>query len=294
MTLRWDDIRLFLAVYEQGSLSGAARILRLGQPTLSRRIGELENDVGEALFVRGSNGVELTSAGLKLLPAAQSMAEWANEADSSIARQTDFPEGKVRIAAPPGISSEVVVPWTAKIRQQYPQIQIELLSSTEIMNLGRGEADISLRTIRPTDSDLVCLDEISTTMRVYASKSYAAQFSLQPNIESLDWIGWEEDESGHNRNSKLRALIPSFKLAFTSDDYIVQMAACKEGVGVMLLPQGLHRNTSLRELIELEIELGTTIAANLYLVCHKRHRHLPKIQLIIDFISKEFDAWRRA
>ena len=59
MKLRWDDLRLFLAVHEQGSLSGAARMLKLGQPTLSRRIAELETMVGEALFERQSQGASL-------------------------------------------------------------------------------------------------------------------------------------------------------------------------------------------------------------------------------------------
>jgi DNA-binding transcriptional LysR family regulator len=80
MNLRWDDLQLFLTVYEQGSLSGAARVLQLGQPTLSRRISELEQNVGEPLFVRQSQGMLLTAAGLKLLPAVQRMAEWATEA----------------------------------------------------------------------------------------------------------------------------------------------------------------------------------------------------------------------
>lgn len=87
MHLRWDDLKLFLAVHEQGSLSGAARTLKLGQPTLSRRIAELEEAVGEALFDRKKQGASLTAAGQKLLPATQSMAEWANEAALSIKKQ---------------------------------------------------------------------------------------------------------------------------------------------------------------------------------------------------------------
>ena len=129
MNLRWDDLKLFLAVHEQGSLSGAARILKLGQPTLSRRIAELEEAVGEPLFDRQSHGATLTVAGQKLLPAAQSMAEWANEAELSVKKNTYLPEGKVRIAAPPGIAYEMVVPIAAKIRKQSPQIQISFATS---------------------------------------------------------------------------------------------------------------------------------------------------------------------
>lgn len=295
MNLRWDDLKLFLAVHEQGSLSGAARVLKLGQPTLSRRIAELEEAVGEALFDRQSQGATLTAAGQKLLPAAQRMAEWANEAELSVKIQTYLPEGKVRIAAPPGIAYEVVAPLVAKIRRQHPQIQIEVLSGVEVLNLGRGEADLSLRTLKPTDADLVCVDEVHSAMRVYAAKTYAAKLPPRPGIADLDWICWATPYGDLQINQELSALIPDFKPAFTSDDYIVQIAACKAGVGAMILPQVLHHYAGLREwekLQELDIDLGPAAVGSLYLVCHKRHRHLPKVQLVIDFISKEFASLR--
>lgn len=294
MNLRWDDLRLFLAVQEQGSLSGAARALKLGQPTLSRRINELEEAIGDVLFERKSQGVILTATGQKLLPAAQSMAEWANEAGLSVGRETYLPEGKVRIAAPPGIANEFVVPLAARIRTQHPEIQIEVLSGIETLNLGLGEADLSLRTGKPTDADLVCLDEVSSAMRVYTSKSYAAQLPCSPKLSDLDWIGWAEHAGDQLTNQKLGALIANFKLAFSSDDFTVQVTACKAGMGAMVLPQGFHQHTSLHELQEIDLDIGPNAVGSLYLVCHKRHRHLPKVQLVMDFISQEFAALRCA
>lgn len=291
MSLRWDDLKLFVAVHEQGSLSGAARILKLGQPTLSRRIAELEEAVGEALFDRQSKGASLTAAGRRLLPAAQSMAEWANEAELRVSKQTYLPEGKVRIAAPPGIAYEVIAPLAAKIRQQHPQIQIEVLSGVEVLNLARGEADLSLRTEKPNDADLVCVDEVASAMRVYTSKTYAAKLLPHPSLSELDWICWAAPYAELRTNQELSAQIPDFKPAFTSDDYIVQIAACKAGVGAMILPQVLHYYAGLREmheLQELDIDLGPAAVGSLYVVCHKRHYRLPKVQLVIDFISREF------
>lgn len=296
MKLRWDDLKLFLAVHEHGSLSGAARALKLGQPTLSRRIAELEEAAGEALFERQSQGSRLTAVGMRLLPAAQSMAEWANEAEHSVRKQTHLPEGKVRIATPPGIAYEVVAPLAAKIRRKHPRIQIEVLSGVEMLNLGRGEADLSLRTQKPGDDDLVCVDEIASAMRVYVSKTYAAKLPVKPGLADLDWICWAAPYDGLQINQELNALIPDFKPAFTSDDYIVQVAACKAGVGAMILPQVLHRYKGLREwgdLQALDIDLGPTAVGALYVVCHKRHLRLPKVRLVMDYISKEFEGLRQ-
>jgi len=297
MKLRWDDLQLFLAVHEQGSLSGAARLLKLGQPTLSRRIAELEESVGEALFDRLSHGASLTAAGYKLLPAAQSMAEWANEAELGVSRQTYLPEGKVRIAAPPGIAYELLAPLAAKIRRQYPRVQIEVLSGVETLNLGRGESDLSLRTERPSDTDLICVDEVSSVLRVFATQAYVVQLPSSPAIADLDWISWAAPYENLRGNQELSTLIENFKPAFTSDDYIVQIAACKAGVGAMILPRVLHHYAGLgelQELVELNIDLGSTAVGSLFLVCHKRHHHLPKIKLVMDFISREFEILRQA
>lgn len=290
LNLRWDDLKLFLAVHEQGSMSGAARVLKLGQPTLSRRIAELEEAVGESLFERQSQGALLTAAGRRLLPAAQSMAEWANEAELRIGKHTHLPEGKVRIAAPPGIAYELVAPLAAKIRKQHPQVQIEVLSGVEVLNLARGEADLSLRTVKPDDADLVCVGEVHSPMRVYASKAYAKKLPKRLTLADLDWICWAAPYAELQVNQELAVKIPNFKPAFTSDDYNVQIAACKAGVGVMILPQVLHQYDGLREwrgLQELPIDLdGAT--GSLYVVCHKRHHRLPKVQLVLDFIASEF------
>jgi DNA-binding transcriptional LysR family regulator len=296
MNLRWDDLRLFLAVAEEGSLSGAARVLKLGQPTLSRRIGELEELIGEPLFTRQSQGASLTAAGQKLLPAAQHMAEWANEAALNISQQSHAPVGKVRIAAPPGIAYELLAPLAAKIRQQYPQLQIEVLSGIETLNLGRGDADISLRNTKPSDADLLCIDEVSSPIRVYCSQTYAQQLSKPLMLSNLDWICWAAPYDQLRINQELAALIPNFKAAFASDDWLVQVAACKAGVGAMFLPQALHRHSGLQELSalqELDLDLGPTAIGLLYLVCHKRHRYLPKVELVLGLISEEFSALRK-
>lgn len=295
MNLRWDDLRLFLAVYEQGSLSAAARALKIGQPTVSRRIAEFEAMLGEPVFERLSQGVSLTVAGQRLLPAVQSMAEWANEAELGASRQGDIPEGKVRIAAPPGIAYEFIAPLAAKLRQQYPGIRIEAMSGIETLNLGRGEADLSLRNRKPTDADLLCVDEVSSAMRVYASESYARRLGARPALADLDWICWAAPYDELPVNQELRAAISGFRPAFTSDDFNVQVAACKAGVGAMILPQLIHRYAGLRELQvlrELAVDLGQVAVGHLYLVCHKRRRHLPMVQLVMDCIAREFEGMR--
>lgn len=293
MGLRWDDVKLFVTVVEQGSLSAAARVLRLGQPTLSRRIGELEEAIGENLFERASHGVTLTQAGEKLLPAAQRMAEWAHQAEQNISQKAHLPEGKIRIAAPPGIAFDLLAPLSKRLQMLYPKLYMEVLSGVETLNLGRGEADISLRTAAPNDEDLICLDQVHVRIRVYAAPSYAAEVGKSPKPEDLNWICWAESHDHLYVNQCLRALISNFRPAFTSDDFNVQVAACRAGLGAMPLAKAPHMYSVINELTELDLDLGPDAAGSLYLVVHKRHRYLPKVQCVTEIISAAFEELRQ-
>lgn len=292
MSLRWDDMQLFLAVHDTGSLSGAARALGLGQPTLSRRIAELEALLGEALFVRESQGTRLTAAGRDLLPAAQGMATWASEAALGVGKQRHRPEGKVRIAAPPAIAYAVLTPLATRLRRREPQIQLEVLSGVETLNLARGEADLSLRTRRPSDDDLCCVDEITSGFAAYGAPDYARGLRDGYGLADLDWICWAPPYDQLGSEFELSKSVPGFRPAFSSDDLLVQIAACQNGAGAMVLPRLLHRYALLRELVELDVDLGCAGQGALYLVCHKRHRHVAKIALTIDIIHAEFARLR--
>ncbi len=289
MNTQWDDLRLFLCVAEQGSLSAAARVLKLGQATLSRRIAALECQLGEPLFTRASQGVSLTTLGARLLPSAQHMAEWAAEA---AVQQGQSMQGKVRIAAPPVAAYDFVAPMAADIRRAHPGLQIELLSGVRVLNLGRGEADISLRTIAPQDPDLVCLDHISVPIKAYASERYVQSLPTHYTAKDLDWICWAAPYDDVRSNRALHALIPDFKPAFTSDDFNVQFAACRSGVGAMLMPAAQHRYTQMHALRALPLDIDPTFVGHLYMVCHKRGAELSPVMAVQRFMSAEFAYMR--
>jgi DNA-binding transcriptional LysR family regulator len=291
--LSWDDLELFLAVAENGSLSAAARHLKLGQPTLSRRMQALETQVGEPLFNRQSQGSSLTLAGQHLLPAAQRMAEWAVEAQSSLNRKQNLQaQGKVRIAAPPGIASELLLPLVATLRQSHPAIHVQILAGVETLNLSRGEADLSLRTYRPTDADLDVLDSLTSNVVVFSSAQYAGRLPAKPRIEQLDWIAWAPPYEHLALNALLNSHIPDFQPIFSSDDFLVLLAACRAGIGVLPLASSMLRLKHIDSLVPISLPKFPPIVSELFLVGHKRHRHLTKLQPVISSIKTQFEALR--
>ena len=282
MDIPWDDLRLFLAVAETGSLSAAARRLRLGQPTLSRRMAALEEHLDEPLFTRGTAGVTLTPGGERLRPLALRMAEWATEAAQAVAKGRRGPEGRVRIAAPPGVAFDFLAPFAASLRTRAPGVTLEVLAGIEYVNLLRGEADLALRTRAPADHDLVCLHEAKVEIGVFAAPSYARRLPKRYGVRDLDWIAWAPPHTDVAPNPQLAALIEGFQPVFASNDYLVQLAALEAGVGAMVMgrPSGLSR---FRKLRQLDVALGPVPAqASFYLVGAKRMIEAPRVRRVIE------------
>lgn len=282
--LNWQDIRLFLAVAETGSFSAAARKLGLGQPTLSRRIAEFEEQLGQPLFIRLSLGCQLTALGLKLLPAAQQMALWSTDALTQI-YTPDKIAGRVRITAPPGIAFALLAPFAAYLTQQFPEIYLEVLSSIRTLNLARGEADIALRTQEPNDPKLLCIKTFHANMKAYASKTYSQTLTGSIGIENIKWICWADDYDHLQVNQILKNNITDFKPAFTSDDYNVQIAACMSGVGAMVLPERFEKSSPIGSLVPLNLNLDKYGTGVLHLIAHERQKQLPRVMKVIECLQ---------
>lgn len=286
--LSWDDLKLFLAVQESGSLSAAARSLGLGQATLSRRMAELETAAGETFFIRRTQGIELTEAGRRLLPAVQRMAEFAAEASLALAKDEDEPAGVVRIAAPPGVAQDFLAPFAGLLMSRFPKIQLQVLSGVEVLNLSRGEADLSIRLVEPADPELICLEKLVAPLRVFVSREYGATLPANVQLSDLRWISWTNPFVDPCVQDELPGAPPDLRPFFSSDDHNVQRAACLAGVGAMLDGRIIHRFSMLRELVELDFDFGPTAVFNVYLVCHRRQRHLSRVRAVIDMLREEF------
>jgi DNA-binding transcriptional LysR family regulator len=292
--LQWDGLRIFLAVADAGSLSGAARRLKVSQPTLSRRIAEMEYALGEPLFVRKNRGISLTKTGRGLLPAAQGMAQWATEANRALDAKNSPVSGRVRITAAPAFAFDVLAPFAQTLKRKHPQIALEVLASTERLNLSLGEADIALRKLPSDDPDLITVDEVIVPIGAYASRDYARRLPTKYDFRDLDWIAWAGEREMVSPNPELAGRIPGFRPAFSSDDYNVQLAACQAGVGAMILLKTSHRLTRPGELVELKLELPTSLRAPQTIICHKRMLDLPKVRTVLDLLKQEFADLRKS
>lgn len=283
--LSWDDIRLFLAVVEGGSLSAAARRLRVAQPTVSRRVAELEGRLAEPLFARTVEGASLTPFGERLVEPARRMAEAAGEL-ARLAERTDAkPEGVVRITAAPGLAYDFVVPFAAALRGELPGVQLEMISTLAYLDLARREADLALRFSDRRTKEHVCLAELAVEVGAFASPAYARRLPKGYGLRDVDWIGWSADLAHLSPNAELARLVPGFRPAFASNDVVMQHRAAEEGLGAIVLGRVEHR-FSRRRLVELDLDLRP-FRGHLQLLCVRGVLAIPRVRAVADRLAAE-------
>lgn len=292
MDIPWDAVRLFLAIAEEGSVSAAARRLRMTQPTLSRRLRELEDAVGEALFRRSVSGTALTTAGERLLAPARRMAEWAGEVGRAADRAGGGPQGLVRVTAPPLVAHDFLAPFAAWLAAREPGLRLEVLSTTAYLDLARGEADLALRGRRPGQPELTVVHTVEVANAPHAAPELAGRLPRRPRLEELPWIAWAPPYQDLPPNPQLAALAPGHLPAFTSDDILVQLAAAEAGAGVMVLPRIRHRFSRQTRLVPLPVDLGPHARGQMHLVAPRSALDVPRIRRVADLLVAEMKRVR--
>jgi DNA-binding transcriptional LysR family regulator len=289
MHISWNDVELLLAVAETGSVSAAAKRLKTTQPTVSRRLSDLEAGLGEALFTRSVEGTTPTSFGERMLPAARRMAEAAGEVGRVAAGAESTPKGVVRVTAPPGVAYVFLAPVAARLRALLPDVRLEVAATTAYVDLARREADLALRmqaVDRPAQRDLVSLATATNPVAAFAAPALAA--TLPPKLVPADvpWIAWAPPFEGLSPNPQLARLIPGFRPVFAADDYIVQIRAAEAGVGAIVLDLMAHRFALPSPLVELPLSFGK-LTSSVHLVCARASLAIPRVKAVADVLARE-------
>lgn len=294
MDIPWDDVQLFLTIAEAGSLSAAARRLKLGQPTVSRRLALLEERLGYALFRRQAAGAALTAAGERLVAPARRMAEWAGEIQRAAARRERAPAGLVRVAALPGLAFDLVAPLAAQVRERFPKLRLEVLSAVHYLDLHRGEADLALRLrAPPAGGDLVAVASARQRNAVMVARSYAATLPRRVTVQALRWICWAPPYEDLPPRPQLEQLVPDFTPAFTADNYLVQLRAAEAGLGAMVLGAARSRSAASSSLVALDLDLGPHAETAIHLVAPRSALDIPRVRTVAELLTEALQDMER-
>lgn len=238
----WDDLRLFAEIARTGTLTAAARRLKLSQPTAGRRLRALEEAIGAPLFQRTPSGFLLTGEGEVVQAHALRMEEEAVALERRLLGGARGLEGVLRLSASDWFSARILGPALARFAGDHPGITIELIADFRLLDLQRREADLVFRFVPFVEADVV--QRRFTTVRYYA---YASPGYLERHGNPQA----SRDGEGHRiimldsaLDSSLdvhwlRGRWPSASLSLRSNNRDTQAAACAAGAGIAVLPRAI-------------------------------------------------------
>jgi DNA-binding transcriptional LysR family regulator len=285
----WELYRSFLAVFREGSLSGAARAIRLTQPTVGRHVDALEAALGTPLFTRSQNGLRPTPLASALVSHVEAMASAAGALRRAASGEALGERGAVRVTAPDILGVEVLPPAFASFREAHPGIDVELVLSNRAADLARREADIAVRTVKPTQASLVARKLSAVRIRLHAHPRYLQVHGTPRSLDALrshPLIGFDTAASVRAL-PKMPVEVTRELFAFRCDSDVGQYAALKAGFGVGFCQVGLAKRDGLTPVLgdELGFDLGV------WLVMHKDTRASRRSRLLFEHLAAYLKAY---
>ncbi|MEL7344206.1 MAG: LysR family transcriptional regulator [Pseudomonadota bacterium] len=283
----WNRARAFLVTAEEGSLSGAARALKMAQPTLGRQVTALEDELGLALFERVGNRLSLTPGGRELLAHARAMGTAATRMSLAATGQSQAIEGRIAISATDVFSSFLLPPIMAGIRASYPGLQISIVASDSITDLRRREADIAIRNTRPQDPELIAKKLYDDRGNLFAATRYLERVGRPKSLADLsrlDFIGWEATEQMIAFMGGRGIKIAQENFVLTSENQLVQWQMIKAGMGVGLMTERVGEEEPLVETVLPDVD---PIEYPVWLVAHRDLMTSRRVRLVFDRLAEE-------
>ena len=283
MTPNWDDLRVFLTLAREGTLTTAAKALGVSHPTVARRVAALEKQIGARLFERLPDRFVPTSAGEELLGDTEAMEKAALSIDRRSAGLTDTVSGVVRLSAGEAMAA-LLARHLPELRERLAQIQFELIASHTLANLSRREADLLIREQVPDAAGLVARKLGRAAYAVYAAPSLA---SARGRPET--WIGFDDDHTYMPGQQWLQARLEGARPAVRGNNWLVLREATRAGAGLAVLPCYLgDPDPALKRVGGIIPD----VFADQWLLVHRDLRALPRVRAVMDAVVDLFQRER--
>jgi DNA-binding transcriptional LysR family regulator len=285
----WDNARIFLAIHRVGTLRGAAEQLHLDQATVGRRLAAMEKSLGARLFLRTSSGYVATPAGELAVGAIERMEQGAEQ----LLRQTQGIDerlsGVVRLAATDSAARHFLIGAMQKLHARHPDIRVVLTTSTEISNLTRREADLAVRTLRPSSPDLISRHLKRMETALYAAKDYLKKHGEpQPGtaLAGHDVVIYQRAIYARHSNALCGESSANARVVMEVSTGLMLLEAVCAGLGLGELPTYLgDAQPSLQRIWPERAE-----PYDMWLVLHSDLNRTARVRAVADAIIAAFEA----
>jgi DNA-binding transcriptional LysR family regulator len=282
----WDEVQLFLSLNRTRRLSLTGEALGCDTSTVSRRLVRLEERLDVALFDRTREGLVPTTAARTLLPAAEEMERASHRFTRELDGFEREAEGDVRLSVPPGVAESFLAPLLGPLNARHPRLRFIVDASVRQSDLTKREADLAIRTIKPTGGPLV--RQLLTRARwvPLATPELVASLGRVNDWNDAKWIAFGAGLEHLHVARWLTTRVKSVPV-LRSNSFQLQVNAVQQGLGVMIAPEPYAPVLKLEPLQlsrRLAADVKTLPVDELWLVTHEALRKVPRVAATWDFI----------
>jgi DNA-binding transcriptional LysR family regulator len=287
-SLSWDDLRVVLAVFREGTLSGAARRLSVTHSTVFRRLGAIEEQIGARLFERFRNGYVPTPAGETAAEAAARLEDEVLTLERRLSGQDLKPSGVVRITTTDTLGT-ILMHHLPAMRAVHPEIQVEVAISNAIANLSRREAEIAIRPTAEPPEILVGRRVADIAHAIYGSRAYLSRHG-EKDLSAHDWIALDDALASTVIGRWINENVRGAPITCRVDALPTLRDAALAGLGLALLPCYLGDPAPGLRRLAPKTMAGPRSA--LWLLTHDDLKRTARIRATLDFLAKAFASER--
>jgi DNA-binding transcriptional LysR family regulator len=276
--LDWNDLRHFVVLAREGTLSAAARALGVDHATVARRVAALEASTALKLVDRRARSYALTEDGRRIAAAAGPMEEIAFAVERAMQAAKPGISGEVSISAPPSLANALIAPRLIELRRMHPNIFIKLIGEKRSASLNRREADLALRLSRPDENGLIARKIGHFGFSLYGAPSYLKE--TPPH--AFAFIAYDASMDEAPQQQWLKAIAGNRAVVLRTSDLENQAAAARAGVGLAALPHFLgDRDDGLAS----HDVGGKQVGRDVWLVVHRDLRRAPAVRVVMEFLA---------
>jgi len=228
MFMNWNDLKYFLVLAREGTISGAGKILNVKHTTVARRIDALEISLGTRLFDKSRNGYAMTQAAENLYQQVASMEEKVHTIDRQAANQDSALAGPLKLTIAFELANRLIIPKIETFCQRFPNIDMQLLMTKGLVDLAAMEADLAIRMTPNPPDYLVGFEIMKLHHGIYVSQAHLQHRSKKTKVILF--------QSENKRPDWVKKYADDPEISLRVDDVGSMAIAAANGFGLAKLP----------------------------------------------------------